>query len=163
MSSWTVGLLLCVKSWASLFVFVIYSKQEGYAENLELLCFWKSSEDRSDILLLKQGNGKIRLWGFLWNNPKNCNKMAPFSVIFTIEVTKHDGQKEQVWLHGTFKFCDCSFCKYLAIHKRVKPNCKLVWKSLQGEVEIIWGLPAPCCEFWHLKLSLVCYHYHWKN
>ena len=63
--------------------------------------------------------------------------MAPFSKIFTIEVPKHDEQKEHTCLHNIFKFHDCSFCRFLAIHKRVKLNCKLVKNSLHGEGEII--------------------------
>ena len=50
-SCWTME-ALCIKSLIFLFVFVIYSKQKGYIKILELLCFWKSSENRSDIFLL---------------------------------------------------------------------------------------------------------------
>ena len=143
-----------------MFVFVIYSKQEVCAKNLELLCFWKSSEDCSDIFLLKQGNGKTPFWGVLWIDPKKCNKMAPFSKIFTIEVPKHDGQKEHTWLHNIFEFHDCSLCRFFAIHKRVKLNCKWVKNSLHGEGEIIWGLSAPCCPrdviyIWKLSDNLI--------
>ena len=77
---------------------------------------------------------------FLWysiKHPKKCTIVAPFSKIFTIEVPKHDGQKEHVCLHNIFKFHDCSFCRFLAFHKRVKLNCKLVGNSLHGQGQII--------------------------
>ena len=82
-----------------MFVFLIYSKQEGFAKNLELLRFSISSEDRSDISLMKQGNGKTHFWVFRKKTQNKRNKMALLSKIFTIEVPKHKRHKEHVCLH----------------------------------------------------------------
>ena len=79
-----------------MFVFLIYSKQEGFAKNLELLRFSISSEDRSDISLMKQGNGKTHFWVFRKKTQNKRNKMALLSKIFTIEVPKHKRHKEHV-------------------------------------------------------------------
>ena len=80
-----------------------------------------------------------------WNKTHNRNKMAPCPRIFTIKVPKHKMHRENVCFHDTFKFYDCSFYRFLAIHNRVNFIVNLVKNSLQGEEEISWGLPGPCC------------------
>ena len=116
----------------SMYITALWYTQNRKVTQKILNCyvFWKSSEDCSDIFLLKQGNGIKNLFGVF-------SKMAPFSKIFTIEVPKHDEHKEHTCLHNITEFHNCSFCRFLAIHKRVKLNCKLVANSLHGEGEII--------------------------
>ena len=90
----------------------------------EFLCFSKFPEDCSDIFLVETRQWEYTHLECSGIRPKNRYKMAPCPRIFTIKVPKHQMQRENVCFHDIFKFHDCSFYRFLAIHNRVKLHCK---------------------------------------